>query len=61
MKAKLVYMSMVTRVVVDDNASEEEIIEKTKDRFIEKIKTDLGDNIEEIIDDEECPYDPKTD
>ena len=59
---KLVYTSMVTRVVVDENATEQQIIEASKPNFIEKIvDTAFGEHIEEVIDDEECPYDPNTD
>ena len=59
--AKLVYMSMATRVIVNQDATEEQILEVARSKFIEKCRTDLGDNIEEIVDDEECPYDPATD
>lgn len=61
MKAKLVYCSFVTRVVVADNATEDQIIQESKDQFIQKVRDDLGENIEEIIEDEECPYNPETD
>ena len=54
--AKLVSCSLMTRVIVEDNATEDEIISASIDKFINVIHTSLGDNIEEIIDDEECPY-----
>jgi hypothetical protein len=54
--AKLVYMSMMTRVIVDENATDDEIIAASKNNFIEQVKSDLGDNIESIENDEECPY-----
>ena len=54
--AKLVYVSMVTRVVVDENATDEQILEAAKANFIEKVQTELGEHLEEIIDDEECPF-----
>ncbi len=57
--AKLVYVSMVTRVVVDEDATDEQIIQASKDNFIEKVQTELGENLEEIVDDEEVPYDPE--
>lgn len=59
--AKLVTVSLMTRVIVDENATEQEIIDAARSRFIDKIETDLGDNIEEIFDDDECPYDPDLD
>ena len=59
--AKLVSCSLITRVVVEDTATEEEIIDASRSRFINKIETELGEHIEEIIDDEEVPYDPDFD
>lgn len=59
--AKLVSISLMTRVVVEDTATEEEILTLTRPRFIEKIRTDLEDNIISIENDTECPYDPETD
>ena len=59
--AKLIYVSLMTRVVVDENATEETIIEEARKNFIEKVQNDLEDNIEEIVDDEEMPYDPEFD
>ncbi len=55
--AKLVYASFVTRVVVDENATEEEILEASRQKFIEKVQTELGENVDEIQDDIEIPYD----
>ena len=54
--AKLVYVSMVTRVIVDENASETDILIQAQSKFIEKIENEIHENLEEIIDDEECPY-----
>ena len=59
--AKLVAVSLLTRVIVEDTASEEEILAAAGPRFIGKIHTDLDDNVEFIVDDIECPYDPETD
>lgn len=55
--AKLVAVSLLTRVIVDENATDEEIIEEARDYFVTKVKTDLSDNIEYIQDDTEMPYD----
>ena len=53
--AKLVYYSFVTRVVVDESSTEDSIIRESKRKILEKVKEELGENLEEIIDDEECP------
>ena len=55
--AKLVYVSLVTRVVVDENASEQEILELAIPKLSEKLMDEPFEHIEEIVDDEECPYD----
>lgn len=55
--AKLVYVSLATRVVVDDTATEEAILDEVRGKFIEKIRTELGENLEKIVDDTECPFD----
>jgi hypothetical protein len=55
--AKLVYLSLMTRVIVDENATYEDIVEAVRPNFRESINdTALGENIEEIIDDEEIPF-----
>lgn len=54
--AKLVYISLATRVIVDANATEEEIVEASKENFLNKINTELHENLEEILDDEEMPF-----
>lgn len=56
--AKLVTITMKTRVIVDENATELEIIEKASIRMSEKIQEEFNENLESICDDEECPYDP---
>lgn len=59
--AKLVAVSLLTRVIVEDTASEGEILSAASPRFIGKIHTDLEDNVEYIVDDTECPFDPEKD
>lgn len=59
--AKLVAVSLLTRVIVEDTASDEEILDAACPRFIEKISTELSEHLEYIEDDTECPYDPQTD
>lgn len=53
--AKIVCVSLMTRVIVDEDATDKEISELAKGKFIEKIKGELLENLEEIYDDEECP------
>lgn len=59
--AKLVKVSLMTRVIVEDTATEREILAECQGKFIEKIEYELGENLEEIVDDEECPHDEKFD
>jgi hypothetical protein len=57
-KAKLVYFSLVVRVIVPENASDEDIIASAQVKILDKIhNNELGENLEEIIDDIECPID----
>lgn len=60
--AKLVTITLTTRVVVKANATEEEIARASKENFLSKISNnEIQENIDVIMDDEECPYDAKTD
>ena len=59
--AKLVAVSFLTRVIVEENATEEEVLEKAKSNFAFKIEDELSENLEYIVDDIECPYDEKYD
>jgi hypothetical protein len=54
--AKLVMVSLMTRVVVDDSATDEQILDEARTKFIEKVNTELGENLDDIYDDTECPY-----
>jgi hypothetical protein len=55
--AKLVMVSLMTRVIVDENATEDQIIAASYKGFQAKIDNrELGDNLESIEDDEELPY-----
>jgi len=53
--AKLVAYSFMTRVVVDEDATEDDIIRATKRMINEKVNLELGEHLESIEDDEECP------
>jgi hypothetical protein len=59
--AKLVYVSLVTRVVVDEKATEQEILELAFPKLSEKLTDEFIENLEEIVDDIECPYDENFD
>jgi len=59
--AKLVYVSLASRVVVDEEATFEEIVKAAKSNLVYRVTNELGENIEEIIPDEEMPYDPSSD
>jgi hypothetical protein len=59
--AKLVYVTLATRVIVDENASESEILELAGIKLSEKIQNELTEHLESIEDDIECPYDPDFD
>jgi hypothetical protein len=54
--AKLVYASFMVRVIVDENATDEEIINRSHIKFKIAVNEELNENIEEIINDTECPY-----
>ena len=56
-KAVLVSFSLMTRVIVDENATDEEIVAKARPRIQARINNDeLGENLESVEDDEEIPY-----
>ena len=57
--AKLVMASLMVRVIVDKNATDDEIIAASRKQFIEVVNDSLGDNIESIDDDTEMPYGSK--
>jgi hypothetical protein len=59
--AKLVCVSLMTRVVVEDGLSEDELLEKAMElarpQLIDKLRNDgLADHLESIEDDVECPF-----
>lgn len=54
--AKLVYTSFITRVIVEEEATDEEIIEATKRKLsLQTTYEPIGDHVQEIVDDVECP------
>jgi len=55
--AKLVCVSLMTRIIVDEDATEEQMMEQARPQLIEKLQEDgLLDHVENIEDDEECPF-----
>jgi hypothetical protein len=54
--AKLVAVSFVTRVIVDEDATEEQILDAARPNFEIKVVSELGENLDDIIDDTEVPY-----
>lgn len=59
--AKLVRVMVTTRIIVDENASEDEIMETALPRLLDNLQSNAFENIEEIVDDVEVPYDPDMD
>jgi hypothetical protein len=54
--AKLVRVSLVTRVIVDIDATDQEIMELAVPKLSENLMDSPFDNLDEIVDDTECPY-----
>ncbi len=53
--AKLVRVTLITRVVVDEDATEKQIIDASKRMVKLKVQDELSENLDSIEDDEECP------
>ena len=53
--AKLVEASLVVRVIVDENATDDEVIAASRQKFVELVQTGLGDNVVGWEDDDEMP------
>jgi len=59
--AKLVRVSLITRVIVNEGDGEDTILEAAKSQLVEKVMNDLGENVDSIAIDDECPFDPEHD
>lgn len=59
--AKLVCVSFVTRVIVDENATLDEIMNEARPKLINKVLNELSENLEDVIEDKEQPYNYQTD
>jgi len=54
--AKLVRVTLVTRVIVDECATYQEIMELAIPKLSENLMDSPLESIDEIVDDTECPY-----
>jgi hypothetical protein len=54
--AKIVWASVGTRVIVDENATDEQVWETAKDNLVRNLASDGLDNVDKIVLDTECPY-----
>lgn len=61
MKAYLVKCTVMTRVVVGENATEEEIFTMAEPRLIDNLTNDIEFDMVDIFEDTECPYCEETD
>ena len=55
-KSVLVRVSLVTRVIVEDTASEQDILELAIPKLSESLMDNPHQSVDEIVDDTECPY-----
>lgn len=53
--AKLVSIMLTTRVVVDENESDENTFEKARPMLKLKAEEEMWENLDAIVDDKECP------
>ncbi len=54
--AKLVTVSPIVRVVVEESATDEQIVDAAQSQFFEIMRADIMEHLEEITDDTECPF-----
>lgn len=54
--SKLVYVTLLTRVVVEEGADQQTIMELAVPKLSENLMDSPFENIDKIIDDTECPY-----
>lgn len=57
-KAYLITASVITRIIAE---SEEEAEEGARERLVRGLNENYPEGVEEIKEDEECPYNPETD
>ena len=56
--ARLVEVSLLTRVIVPYNATDEEIMEQAKKHFIQQVNSDCQEDLVSIKKDKEIPFVP---
>lgn len=61
MKAILVTNSFITRVIIPDEASQDEIIRRTEHKFKQNMSRDFSQSFQEVKMDTEMPYDSVND
>ncbi len=54
--AKLVYVTLLTRVIVEENADQQTIMELAVPKLSENLMDSPLENIDKIVSDKECPY-----
>lgn len=54
--AKIVWVSLGTRVIVEEGDTDEQVWEKAKSNLIESLSNDGMSHVEEILEDKECPF-----
>jgi hypothetical protein len=54
--AKLVYVTLLTRVIVEENADQQSIMEEAVPKLSENLMVSPLENIDKIVYDTECPY-----
>lgn len=59
--AKLVRVSLVTRVIVNEDATKHEILELAIPKLSESLMDNPYESVDEIVDDLECPYNEEED
>ena len=54
--AKLVKVCLVTRVIVDEDATDDQILQKSTMAFKLKVNEELSEHLDSIEPDVECPF-----
>ncbi len=54
--AKIVVVTLLTRVVVDEDLPDEDVVEIARGNLERNLRSDLHENVDAIFDDKECPF-----
>jgi hypothetical protein len=54
--AKLVLVSLMTRVIVDEDTPFDDVVEAARKGLSNQLNNDLHDNVEEVFEDTEVPF-----